>query len=173
MILERSDRLVPRSRPGWRSLVTPEVSLCEVTAETLRAVLALSVRPEQAAYVASNAQSIAEAHFHPEAWFRAIFAGDQPVGFLMLHDENLRPEPRQDDFYYLWRFMIDARHQGRGHGRDAMALLVEHVRARPNARVLLTSCHPGPESPEGFYRKLGFTATGRDLDGELELALEL
>lgn len=149
------------------------VELREVTAENLQAVLALRVGDAQTSFVASNAKSIAEAHFHPEAWFRAIFADQEPVGFLMLHDENLRPEPRQADFYFLWRLMIDARYQRLGFGRRALELLVAHVRGRPNAHTLLTSCHRGEGSPEGFYRSLGFHPTGRDLGEELELALAL
>jgi diamine N-acetyltransferase len=151
--------------------VSGSVALREVTAETLRAVLALSVSPQQSHYVAPNAVSIAEAHFHPEAWFRAIYVGEEPAGFLMLHDENLKPDPEQDDFYYLWRMMVDERFQGHGVGRTALELLVVHVRNRPGARRLLTSCLPGEHSPEGFYLSCGFERTGVMLDDrEIELA---
>ena len=149
------------------------VSLREVTQQNLQAVLALAVREDQAHLVASNAKSIAEAYFHPEAWFRAIYAGETPVGFLMLHDESLRPEPRQDGFYYLWRFMIDAAQQRKGYGRRALALLLEHVAGRPNADVLLTSCLPGPGSAEPFYRRFGFEPTGKTPGGEIELQIRL
>ena len=147
------------------------VALREVTAETLRAVLALSVSPQQSLFVAPNAVSIAEAHFHPEAWFRTIYVGEEPAGFLMLHDENLKPDPEQDDFYYLWRMMVDERFQGHGVGRTALELLVAHVRDRPRARRLLTSCLPGEHSPEGFYLSCDFERTGVMLDDrEIELA---
>jgi len=152
-------------------LTADRVGLREVTAENLRAVLALEVREDQRHLVATNAKSIAEAHFHPEAWFRAIQAGETLVGFLMLHDENLLPEPREDDFYYLWRFMIDASHQRKGYGHAALALLLEHVAGRPNAKQLLTSCLPGPGSAEPFYRAFGFEPTGNTPDGEIELRI--
>jgi diamine N-acetyltransferase len=132
-------------------------------------VLALDVAESQRPFVATNAKSIAEAHFHPEAWFRAIYAGDHPVGFLMLHDESLRPNPRQLGYYFLWRLMIDASYQGRGFARQAVELLCEHVRVRPHGRKLLTSCRRGAGSPEGFYRKLGFRPTGQEVHGEVEL----
>ena len=80
------------------------VSLREVTKDTVRAVLGLKVAPRQEHFVASNAFSIAEAHFSDIAWFRAIYAGETPVGFMMLADDAAKPE------YYLWRLMIDARH---------------------------------------------------------------
>jgi len=149
------------------------VELREVTAESLKAILGLRVADSQERYVASNAKSIAEAHFHPEAWFRAIYADEVPVGFLMLHDESLRAQPREADYYFLWRLMIDVRFQKLGFGRRAVDLLVAHVLSRPNARRLHTSCHRGEGSPEGFYRRLGFRPTGREVGAETELVLSL
>jgi diamine N-acetyltransferase len=63
----------------------PEVTLREITKENLGSILRLKVAPDQEQFVASNAVSLAEAHFEPELpYFRAIYAGDVPVGFLML-----------------------------------------------------------------------------------------
>lgn len=50
----------------------PPVTLREITAETVRAVIALSVAESQKMFVAPNAVSLAEALFAPEAWYRAI-----------------------------------------------------------------------------------------------------
>lgn len=148
-----------------RSKATPgagaTVSLREVTAETLMSILELRVTRGQRRFVASNAVSIAQAHFSPEAWLRAIHAGETPVGFLMM---SVNPEHGE---YYLWRFMIDARHQGKGYGRRAMELLIEHVKGQPNAKELTLSHVPGAGSPEGFYRKLGFEHTGEEEGEEL------
>ena len=136
------------------------VTLREITSETLYSILRLKVRPEQEQFVANNSNSIAEAYFEPKAWFRAIYAGETPVGFLMLFDNPDEPE------YYLWRFMIDSRYQRMGYGRQAMNLLIEYVRARPNATRLLLSYSPGEGSPEPFYASLGFANTGEVTDGE-------
>lgn len=135
--------------------VDAEVSLREVTADTVRAVLHLKVASEQERFVAPNANSIAEAHFNPEhAWFNAIYADETPVGFFMLYDDPDTPT------YFLWRFMIDARYQGRGYGTRALRLVVEHVKDRPDALVLGVSYVPGEGSPETFYKKFGFEETG-------------
>jgi diamine N-acetyltransferase len=143
------------------------VSLREVTAETLRTILKLDVSEEQKHFVAPNAVSIAQAHFEPKAWFRAIYADDTPVGFLMLYDDP--EEPR----YFLWRYMIDARYQKMDFGKRAMDLLLEHVRTRPGAREMTLSCHPGEDGPEPFYRHYGFTRTGKWLDEEAEMRIDL
>ncbi|MDD9961356.1 MAG: GNAT family N-acetyltransferase [Gammaproteobacteria bacterium] len=155
--------------PESRTTSTPRnpVSLREVTQQTVDAVLKLRVTKDQDRFVASNAVSIAQAHFSPHAWFRAIYAGETPVGFLML---SIQPEQGE---YFLWRFMVDAQHQGRGYGRRALELLVKHVKGLPHARELTLSHVPGAGSPEGFYRKLGFAHTGAEKGGELMMRLAL
>ena len=149
--------------------VEAPVTLREVTRENLREVLLLEVAPEQKRFVASNAISIAQAHFYPQvAWFRAIYAGETPVGFLMLEDRAGAPE------VFLWRFMVDQRYQEHGFGRRALQLVLEHVRARPGTSALTLSHVPGDGNPGPFYQRLGFVHTGeRDPDGELLMRLEL
>ncbi len=138
------------------------VTLREVTKDSLIHTLRLRVRADQAHFVAPNTVSIAQAYFEREnAWFRAIYADETPVGFLMLDDN-----PDKGD-YFLWRFMIDAAHQGKGYGAQAIHRLVEHVRTRPNADSLGVSYVPGEGSPEGFYRRLGFQPTGEVDEGEI------
>ena len=144
-----------------------KVSLRDVTKDTLQSVLDLKVSPDQEMFVATNAKSIAQAHFHENAWFRAVYAGDTPVGFVMISDIPEKGE------YFLWRFMIAAEHQGKSYGRQALTLLIEHVKTRPQAKELLTSHVPGEGSPGGFYEKMGFEYTGEEYDGELLMKLRL
>ena len=144
-----------------------ELSLREITHETVRAICDLEVTPEQTEFVASNARSIAEAYFHPKAWFRAIYAGGTPVGFVMLYDD---PEEGR---YFLWRFMIAAEYQGKGYGRAALDRLVDYVRNRPNATELRCSYVPGEAGPGAFYAKYGFVETGELLHGETVISLAL
>lgn len=144
-----------------------EVTLREVTADTVRAICALEVAPEQRGFVAPNAISIAQAHFEPKAWFRAVYAGEKPVGFVMLFEDTEKPE------YYLWRFMIAAEHQGNGYGRRALDLVVERVRGLPRATELRTSYVPGDAGPRDFYLRYGFEETGEVDEGERVIRLEL
>jgi len=144
------------------------VELREVTGDTVREICRLSVAPGQENFVAPNAVSIAEAYFEPNAWFRAIYADDVPVGFIMLEDDAATGE------YDLWRLMIADGFQGKGYGRRAVELLIEYVRTRPGASALMTSWVPGDGTPEPFYLKLGFVPTGEVDDGEIvgRLALD-
>jgi diamine N-acetyltransferase len=143
------------------------VELREVTGATVRAISILHVAPAQRGFVAPNAVSFAEAHYEPKAWYRAVVADDVPVGFVMLSVDEVAPE------YYLWRFMIDQRYQGRGYGRAAIERLIEHVRTLPKATELLVSYVPEPGGPEPFYRGLGFEPTGEVDEGEVVARLRL
>jgi diamine N-acetyltransferase len=145
------------------------VSLREITADTVRAVTRLAVRPDQERFVASNAVSLAQALFSDEAWYRAVYADDELVGFVMLADETLKASPPDAPTLGLWRLMIDARHQRRGIGREVIRLVLEHARTRPGVRSLCTSYVPGDGTPGPFYRSLGFEPTGEVDDGEIVL----
>ena len=149
--------------PGRQANIT----LREITQENFRPVLGLTVAEQQQHFVATNLWSFAEAHFTPVAWPRAIYADEIPVGFVMLYDEP------QEPVYYLWRFMIDQRYQGLGFGKQALQLVIDYVKSRPNAKELGVSCVPGGGSPCSFYEKLGFRYTGQEHHGELELKLAL
>ncbi|CAG0946778.1 diamine N-acetyltransferase [Gammaproteobacteria bacterium] len=150
-----------------------QVTLREITADTVGAVIKLSVAESQKGFVASNAVSLAQALFAPEAWYRAIYVGDEPVGFVMLDDESLRTPPPASPEIGVWRFMIDERFQGRGIGRVALQRVIEHVRAKGLFSALELSYVAGPGCPESFYLGLGFRHTGRVDDNEIILRLPL
>ena len=144
----------------------PIIHLREVAEENFDAVVALKIKDGQR--VAPNVYSLAQAYVSRHAWPRAIYLDDCPVGFLMLHDDPEKPD------YFLWRFMIDAEHQGKGYGTQAIECLKEYVRTRPNATQLLTSSAPNREGgAEDFYRKFGFTPTGEMEEDEVVLRIDL
>jgi diamine N-acetyltransferase len=151
------------------------VSLREITDQNREAVLALHIAASQEGYVSSVADSLEEARDTPEGnpWYRAIYADDQPVGFVML-SWNVTPEPpRIIGPWFLWKLLIDEQHQGRGYGREAVKLVADIAR-RQGASELMTSCVVGERSPESFYRQIGFVPTGeQDEKGEKVLALRL
>jgi diamine N-acetyltransferase len=146
----------------------PPVSLREITDDNRAAVLALAVAPGQEQFVENIADSLDEAAETPDAcpWYRAIYAGDEPVGFVMITDGIPDGHPEYEWPYYLWRLIIDERHQQRGYGTAALDLVVAYVRTRPRAEAFFTSAVPGDGSPTTFYEHYGFEPTGALLDGE-------
>ena len=148
------------------------VSLREITAGTVRQVTGLSVREDQMRFVASNAVSLAEALFYQEAWYRAIYSGEELAGFVLIYDESLLVPAPEEPEAGLWRFMIDARFQGQGIGKAALRQVIEHVRSKGIFTRFGTSFVPGPGSPEQFYLGMGFRPNG-NVDEQGEVVLEL
>ncbi|MFJ6126126.1 GNAT family N-acetyltransferase [Streptomyces griseoviridis] len=146
----------------------------EITPATLDAALAIRVRADQEHAVEPVAHSLAEAYVRPAgvAWPRLIIDDGRPVGFLMAF---LDIDWRGDGTLFrsgLWRLNIDAREQGRGYGRFAVAAVADELRRRGTDEMYVT-WHPGPEGPEGFYRALGFDRTDETSGGQPVGVLDL
>lgn len=153
-----------------------DVTLREIGEANREAVLALSVAPAQERFVGSVLGALELAVDIPEAkpWYRAVYAAERPVGFVMV-SWGVEPRPEDDIFgpWFLWKLIIDKRYQGEGFGREVVRQVAEIVRAA-GAVELLTSYMPGEGDPGGFYRRLGFVPTGEcDSDGEPILRLAL
>jgi diamine N-acetyltransferase len=140
-----------------------DVELREITSDSVRDVCALGVADGQRSFVAPNAVSIAEAHFVPHHWMRAIYADGELVGFVLLWEES---DP------YLWRFMVAAGFQGRGIGRRALELLLERWRGLEVKRAML-SVEPENRAAVALYESVGFAFTGEVDEGERVMRLEL
>jgi diamine N-acetyltransferase len=153
--------------------INSKVSLREITRETVRTICRLSdtLLPEQQRMVAPNAVSIAEAYFNEHAWFRAIYADETPVGFIMLYIGPDDDNP-QEIVYFLWRFMIAGPYQKMGFGRIALQTVIDDLKDRGVTR-LGTSCGEGEASPFNFYLKLGFEPTGKMYGDEIGLELKI
>jgi diamine N-acetyltransferase len=145
---------------------TNSLNLLDLTKDSFYAVCLLSVKPEQVNHVDSNAISIAEASFSESAWFKGIYLNDIAVGFVMV---DVKPNENK---YYLWRFMIDAKYQGLGLGKHSIELLLVELKNQFGASQLTTSIVSGENNPLRFYESLGFRLSGSLIDGrERELIL--
>ena len=143
-----------------------KIELRELSKSNYRDILKLKVAHNQTGFVATNAISLAQALFHPQAWYRGIYYEDTPVGFVMLDLDMDKPE------YYLWRFMIDEKFQGQGYGLKALELVIEQVKNLPDSTEFLLSYVPEQGNPKRFYEKLGFMDTGVMEEGEVIMKLE-
>ncbi|KAG0200511.1 hypothetical protein BGX28_006440 [Mortierella sp. GBA30] len=154
------------------------ISLREINKENWREIVDLKVSDSQTEILATNLKSLCESHYAEDAWVRGIYADDTtPVGFLMM--SLWAPE----EWYAVWRFMIDGKYQGLGYGRRAIQLAIKHVKETyPDAKLLQLSS-VGPEgrknvsakdSPYKFYAGLGFKDMGGLDDlGEIDMGLDL
>jgi RimJ/RimL family protein N-acetyltransferase len=161
----------------WRSRPTaPPATVALVPLDTTneRLYSKLATHHSQERLVAPMLASFADALF-PEIveggpvlpWFRGIEADGEPAGFVMVAEvTEFHPEP------YLWRLLIDRRHQRRGIGSVALAQLFDQWRSAGHTSAL-TSWVDGPGSPRPFYERLGFVPTGEMDDDEVVARITL
>ena len=145
------------------------VSLVEIDRHNFLPILDLSVSEEQRSFVASNTYSLAQAYVQPECIPLALYVENKPVGFAMYCiDES-------DREYWIYRLMIDQRHQGRGYGRAAMLLLIDRIRSEMDEQRhrIYISFEPENEIAKSLYESLGFVADGRVEYGEIVYRLEV
>lgn len=169
--MTREDRDSWTSRPRH----SPEkVELIEITPDNYYSVARLKTHQSQEAFVAPMLWSFADALFPDEVngapvvpWMRAVEADGEMVGFVMMAMvTEHHPEP------YLWRLLIDRRHQRRGIGERIIERLIADCRNRGESGIVV-SWEEGPGSPRPFYERLGFVPTGRIVEGETEARLPL
>lgn len=158
------------------------VSLRDIVTDADRAaVMALRRAPGQEHYLGSMEghfeDAVEDAHACPRMWSVHDATTSELVGFVMISDDipadTLAARDDTVGPYYLWRLLIDERFQGRGYGRATIEAIVDYLRPKPTAEVLLTSCQDGPGSPQPFYLQYGFVKTGIVMWGEDLLSLDL
>lgn len=153
-------RARPRSAPD-------AVRLVAITEDNRKAYARLAVHRSQERFVSSVQDSYADALF-PERHegvplvpvLRGIEADGEPVGFLMY---AVVPDDT-GGLPFLWRFLVDRLHQGRGIGAAAIDQWFDAMRAAGHDHVE-TSWVEGKGSPQSFHLAQGFTPTG-DYDGD-------
>ena len=150
-----------------------DVVLAEVGDANLDALLALRVAPGQERFVGSVRGALDDAVSYPHAnpWYRAVYAGGELVGFVML---SWGVDPRPPEIigpWFLWKLIIGASRQRLGYGAEVVRLVADLVRGEGGTE-LLTSYVEGDDGPAGFYARLGFRPTG-DVDDAGEIIVRL
>jgi diamine N-acetyltransferase len=143
------------------------IVLRPITKDNWEEAAGLRVRDDQSDFVAPNVWSIAESKFYDALQPMAIYDGETMVGFLMY---GLDP---QDGQYWLYRFMIDQRYQGRGLGQAALNRFVDLLKRTPGCTEVNVGYEPANSPAERLYLSVGFQKTGVAPWGELTARLDL
>lgn len=151
------------------------LKLEKVNGKNVWELLRLRVGEGQENFVATNTESIVEAYLalanHGYAFPFGLYDGDTAVGFLMIGydvDDGWEDAPAiARGNYSLWRLMIDRDYQGKGYGRQALALALDFIRSLPcgPAELVYLSYEPENEAAKKLYASFGFRETG-EWDGE-------
>lgn len=142
------------------------IALKEVDRSNFFEVIKLSVADEQSEFVATNLFSLAQAKAFPECVCLAIYHDDVLVGFTMYCIDE------EDHEYWIYRLMIDYKHQSKGYGKAAMEMLIDRIKEDIQHRVIYISFEPENIWAKHLYEKLGFEEDGRVIDGEVVYKLE-
>ncbi len=140
------------------------VSLRQITKSNYEQVCDLDVSEEQQDYVASNMWSLVESSFNDGYETRAIYLGEEPVGFFMWVTETLSKVS-------IWRFMIDHKHQKNGIGRIALNLALNEIKLTDGLKEIDICYNPNNPVAKAFYSSFGFVEVGMDDDNEDMLAV--
>ena len=73
-----------------------------------------------------------------------------------------------DGNYWIYRFMIDEKHQSRGYGKQALQLLMDELRSKEDRTgVVFISYNPENERAKQLYASIGFVEQGLADWGEM------
>ncbi len=137
------------------------IRLKPVDENNFEEVIKLKVSEEQQSFVATNVFSIAESKVLPECIPLAIYDEEELVGFAMYAMD------RDDKEYWIYRLMIDEKHQSKGYGRAAMEALIKRISTDKEHHIIYISFEPENERAKALYESLGFVPDGRMIEDEI------
>jgi diamine N-acetyltransferase len=151
-----------------------------VLREHVLPLIGLVVRPDQLDLVSNNAKTLAEAAYETGSYVWGLWDGELPVGLMaMIHpaecpftDYPLVDPRTGTPAAYLWRLMIAADHQGKGHGAAALQMAFDTARSWGYDHIFAHVSH-APHSNLPFYQHHGFDSTGVIEDGELVIVAQI
>jgi diamine N-acetyltransferase len=143
----------------------------ELSASNIVAANSLSLKPGQEQFITPVSYSAETAVMDSEAaWQRVALLEDRVVGFI---HGNFDPDNEHEEFRAcIWRINVGADAQGKGVGRYLARALAEEARTRGLDRITVM-WEPGPEGPEAFFHRIGFSDIGQTQYGDVIGALEL
>jgi len=152
------------------------LNLQPITWSNYEEIIALEIHDHQKGFVDSNERCLVKAYIdwrqHGIKSFEyGIYDDKTPIGFVMVEYRSVERSSLNDNEpnYIVWEFMIDKNHQGKGLGRSAMAVIVEHLKTNPEgeAKSVVVPCGPSNAVAAKLYASLGFEDTGiRSGDGD-------
>jgi diamine N-acetyltransferase len=144
------------------------IQLAAINENNFHECIELKVGEGQKNFVAENTYSLAQAWLHQDvARPFAIYSDDTMVGFVMLAYDEAERECG------IWRFMIDAKYQNKGYGKEAMKVILDYIKENPVFDEIDLSYEPENIVADKLYRGFGFLPTGEIDDGEIVMNLKI
>jgi diamine N-acetyltransferase len=133
----------------------PTVILLPITKDNELECVNLKPKEEQIALVASNADSLVHAKKEITSRPYGIYSNEAMVGFILFDNEVY-----SDGYYWILRFMIDHRYQGKGYGKSAIKEVIAVLKKRKDCREIRVSHVPSNFVANRLYKSCSFEETG-------------
>ena len=142
------------------------LQLKPITKDNWYEAVKLQVAENQKNFVASNAISLAQLNFLENFHANAVYSGETMVGFTLFGLDE------EDQQYWIYRLMIDEKYQGKGYGKQAVALIMEAIREmkEPHHQVIHISYEPENIVAKQVYEKAGFEEIEGLFSGDEQIA---
>ena len=142
------------------------VELREITKENYEECLHLNVADSQKDFVSSTVHSLAQAWIYYDTAFPfAIYADGIMVGFIMLGYYEA------EEYYTLWKFMIDEKYQNKGYGKKALKLGIDYLVNCFKVKEVYTAYYATNRIARDLYASIGFCETGEIVGNEIGMKL--
>ena len=135
------------------------MELKPVTKHNYMTVVDLQVHPHQDGFVAPNWLSLLEANYESDKYPFAVYDNGNIVGFLMC---SYYPADKAYpvDSWWLERFMIDKNAQGKGLGKQALALFLKGYKPDEDVDEVRLGVEPENDMAIKLYESFGFVEEG-------------
>lgn len=149
-----------------------ELRLEELSAKNVVAANSLTMKPGQEQYIAPVSYAMATPFLDPStSWSRVVVDSEGEVlAFIMA---NFDADAHEEEFRScIWRMNVSAEAQGKGVGKFVVRATADEARKRGFDRLTVI-WEPGEDSPEEFFKRVGFAVVGETQYGEKVGAMEL
>ncbi len=146
-----------------------QIEWIPITKENASKAVQLSIKPEQTGMVESVEECLREASKLPLWRPVAISADGMWVGFAMY---GLWKNEGASGRVWLDRFLIDARHQGKGYAKASLSALLPHIKKTYGCDRIYLSVYQSNFAAIRLYESFGFSFNGEtDINGEQVMVL--
>jgi diamine N-acetyltransferase len=131
------------------------ITLNPITRDNELECIKLRPRDDQLNLVASNSDSLIHAIKEVTSKPFGIYVEELMIGFILFDNELY-----SDGYYWILRFMIDEKHQGKGYGKSAIREVIKKLRNRIDCKQIRVSHVPHNIVANSLYKACGFRDTG-------------
>ncbi|WBW96353.1 GNAT family N-acetyltransferase [Oceanirhabdus sp. W0125-5] len=143
------------------------ISLENVTLDNWNECINLKLYDEEKVFICPNVYSIAEAQFYPKAVSKAIYDGEQMIGYTMFGEDEDNP-----NLFFIDRLMISKDYRSKGYAFETIQLIIKEA-LKNGFNLIGTSIDLKNDKMQSLVKKVGFYTKNELDDGEIIFYYEI